>query len=58
MRFLTRFDSGARKYLGNDLNYKHSKKQVHLFIPIIPEIRRPRQEDGFKCEASLDYKVS
>lgn len=58
MRFLPRFDNSVREYLENDLNYKHSKKQVHWFIPIIPEIRRLRQKDGFKCEASLGYKVS
>lgn len=57
-RFLPRFDRGTRKYLGNDLNYKHSKKQVYSFISIIPEIRRPRQENGFECAASLGYKVS
>ena len=58
MRFLPRFDSGAREYLGNDLNYKHSIRQVHWFIPIILEIRRLRQEDSFECVASLGYKVS
>lgn len=57
MRFLPKFD-GAKEYRENDLNYKDSKKQVHWFIPIIPEIKRLRQEDGFECEASLGYKVS